>query len=222
MEHAIRLELGLVDDQRDRQRHADGERGRNVGVGPRVGVLGPREPHAEEHETGGHEAVAHPIQPAHLLAKGELRLQRQRQGAVGQGEGHGRQEEERHNYVREVAEPVRVAVPQECAADDQAEEETQARGHHEDALAPRAPLAGQDLAGHGMDERLRAKGDARDAEAGDDHVEVVGPGDDDGTHAAAETADDGEPFSTPVVGGLGEDRAEDDGENGQNCGGPGR
>lgn len=220
VEHAIRLELGLVDNQRNRQRHADGERGRHVGVRPRVGVLGPREPHAEEDETRGQQTVPNPVQPTHLLTKGELRLQRQRQGAVGQGEDEGRQEEERHDNVRKVAVPVRVAVAQERAADDQAEDEPQARGHHEDALAPGPPLARQDLPGHGVEERLRAKGDARDAEAGQDHVEVVGQGDDERAHAPKETADDGEPFSAPVVGGLGEDRAQDDGENGQDRGGP--
>lgn len=32
VEHAVLLELGLVDDQHDRQSHADGERSRHVGI----------------------------------------------------------------------------------------------------------------------------------------------------------------------------------------------
>lgn len=73
-----------------------------------------------------------------------------------------------------------------------------------------------------MEEGLGAKGDARDAEAGDHHVEASGPGDNDGTYAPEETADDGEPFSPPVVGCLGDDGAEDDGKYGQDCREPGR
>lgn len=222
VEHAFFGELGLVDNQHDRQRHADGERGRHVGIRPRVRVVGPRKARAEEHEAGREQAVAHPVQPGHFLAKAEFRLQRERQGAVGDGEGHGRQEEQRHDNVREVTEPVRVPVAQQHAADDEAEQEPQARLHHQDALAPGAPLARQDLAGHGVEEGLGAKGDARDAEAGDDHVEAGGPGDDDGAHAPEETAGDGEPFPPPVVGGLGEDGAEDDGEDGQDGREPGR
>lgn len=74
VEHAVLLALGLVDDQHDRQSHADGKRSRHVGIRPRIRVLGPRKSHAEEHETGRKETVPDPVQPAHLLPKAKLRL----------------------------------------------------------------------------------------------------------------------------------------------------
>lgn len=73
-----------------------------------------------------------------------------------------------------------------------------------------------------MEEGLGAKGDARDAEAGDHHIKAGGLDDNDGTYAPENTADDGEPFSPPVVGGLGDDRAQDDGKYRQDCRKPGR
>lgn len=65
-----------------------------------------------------------------------------------------------------------------------------------------------------MEERLDAKADADDAEASDGHVHGGGAGDNNGAHSAEECEDDEEPFSSPVVGGLGGDGAEDDGEDG--------
>lgn len=71
-----------------------------------------------------------------------------------------------------------------------------------------------------MEERLDAKGDADDAEAGDDHVHRGGAGDDEGADGAKGREADEEPFTAPVVGGLGDDGAEDDGEDGDGCGEP--
>lgn len=141
---------------------------------------------------------------------------------VRNGNGDGRQEEECHDNVREVTEPIRVSITQEQAPDNQAEQETQARGHHEGALAPGAPLSGQDLASHGVEQRLCAKGNSGDAVAADDHIKGGSLGDDDGSNSSNETTDDGEPFSAPVVRRLGEDWAEDDREDSDDGREPGR
>lgn len=111
-------------------------------------------------------------------------------------------------------------MPQQNPADDQAEEETEAGGHHEGALGPGAPFSRQHLASHGVEERLGAKGDAGHAEPANDHVEAVGAGHDEGAQRSKKAANHREPLAPPVVSRLGDDGAENNGANGQDGGRP--
>lgn len=61
VEHAVVDELGFVNNQDDGQRQANGKRGRHMRIGPRIRVLGPREAHAEQHETRRKQRIANPV-----------------------------------------------------------------------------------------------------------------------------------------------------------------
>ena len=51
VEHAVLLEEGLVDGEGNDESHADAEGGGDVGIGPRIRVLGPGEADAEEDDS---------------------------------------------------------------------------------------------------------------------------------------------------------------------------
>lgn len=64
-----------------------------------------------------------------------------------------------------------------------------------------------------MKKRLYAEGRTDETETRDSHVHRAGTSDNNRSNGTAQGEDNKEPFSSPEIGSLGDNRAKDDGEN---------
>lgn len=129
---------------------------------------------------------------------------------------------ESHGHEEVVAEAIGGGVvgAVEGTSDEETGDCAETVGDHVGGLAPSSPSSREDLGGDGVKKRLNTKRDAGDGEAGNGHIHARGPRDNDGANGAEEGEADEEPFASPVVGGLGDHGAEDDGEDGDGRGEP--
>lgn len=224
VEHAILLEPCLIDHETNGECEANSKSCGNVGVGPWVRGVRPREADAEEDQAGCEEEVSDPVELLQLLqglARELLLLLSGGRVVSNRGE-KSTKDVESHGHEEIVAEAVGSGVvgAVERAADEKTGDCAETVGDHVGGLAPSSPSSREDFGRDGVQERLDAKSNAGDCEAGNGHVHAGGSRDNDGANGAEEGEADEEPFSSPVVGGLGDHGTEDDGQDGDGRGEP--
>lgn len=218
VEHAVLLEAHLVHGQSHTEGTADNERRNGVGVSPGIGVLRPRQAHAEEHQARGQESVSNPVELRELLRDAEARLVRRLWRVIQrQNECRGHEVDGRR-HVPVIPHARGVAVARERAASQERHKASHRGREVIGRLRPGAVASGEHLGGNGVEEGLGAVGAARDGKAGNGHAHRGCAGDDDGADDAAGREADEEPAAAPVVCGLGDDGGENDCHDGD-CGG---
>ena len=183
VEHAILLEPRLIHDEANSKSKTDGKGGRHVGVGPWVRGMRPGQTNTEEYQTGGEEEVADPIELLQLLTStaSELLLLLSGRRVIGNDSDESTDNVPCHGHVEVVAEAIGswVVGAVESTANEETSNGSQAVGDHVCSLAPGSVSSGKNLRRDGVEERLRAKGNASDSESSDGHIHRASPRNDD-------------------------------------------